>query len=81
MTDCRKGRGHHSGIGLPANDALPEPASNLPDTTSLATSPAFDRWLERQMKLLVAAAESPPDPKLLELIQQAFLPEESEVTE
>jgi hypothetical protein len=81
MTDGRKGRGHHSGISLPANDALPEPARKLPYANSLVTSPAFDRWLERQMKLLMAAAESPPDPKLLEVIQQAFLPDEDEVTD
>ncbi|WP_374649732.1 hypothetical protein [Dongia sp.] len=84
MTEGRNGQGGKNGTKAPANDV---PASRIRPhsahmtTSHMTTSPAFDRWLELQMKILFAAAESPPDPRLLELIRQAFPNAEDKVTE
>ncbi len=54
-------------------------ASNFSE--EILTSPAFDRWLERQVQTLFAACEEPADPKLIDLIRKAFPPEAGKVTE
>jgi hypothetical protein len=82
MKNDRRVRGVTGDGDIPANDASPavdtiardahrEPAPAFL-TEKVETSPAFDRWLERQMQTLFAACEEPADPKLLELIRKAF---------
>lgn len=46
--------------------------SHIDKSVMAGPSPAFDLWLDRQLKLLFAAAETPPDMRLLELIREAF---------
>ena len=52
-------------------------AAQLPMTTS----PAFDMWLERQMKTLIAACDQAPDQKLIDLIRREFAKRDSKVTD
>jgi len=84
MKDGRKGIGMN-GSGEPvANDASPTADSSavtLSSNEKVLTSPAFDRWLERQVQTLFAACEEPADPKLVELIRQAFPAGGGKVTE
>jgi hypothetical protein len=81
MKDSRKGTGAESGSEQAANDASPARLETVPPAEKILTSPAFDRWLERQMQTLFAACEEPADPKLVELIRQAFPPGPGKVTE
>lgn len=84
MKDSRKGRGVNGKGEGPANDSLPLAPSQsqaTPPTEKILTSPAFDRWLERQVQTLFAACEEPADPKLIELIRQAFPADPGKVTE
>ncbi|WP_374383209.1 hypothetical protein [Dongia sp.] len=46
--------------------------SHIDKKARSGSSPAFDVWLERQLKLMFAAQETPPDMRLLELIREAF---------
>lgn len=65
-----------------ANDMSPAAVADMTVADEkLLTSPAFDRWLERQMQTLFAACEEPADPKLVELIRQAFPAGRGKVTE
>lgn len=47
----------------------------------MATAPAFDIWLERQIKTLFAACDDEPDRDLVELIRREFAKREDKVTE
>lgn len=89
MISGRKGRGWQDGTDSPANDAPLDAAAGLSDISpaesasavaTMTTSPAFDRWLDQQMKALFAACEEPADPKLLELIRRTFPPGQDKVT-
>ena len=77
MKDGRKGIGMN-GSGEPVADSS---AVTLSSNEKVLTSPAFDRWLERQVQTLFAACEEPADPKLVELIRQAFPAGGGKVTE
>jgi hypothetical protein len=81
MKDSRKGMGLTGSGDLAANDASPATDVAPPSDEKILTSPAFDRWLERQMQTLFAACEEPADPKLVELIRQAFPAGRGKVTE
>jgi hypothetical protein len=81
MNAGRNGKGWEDGTDSPANDTSLDAAPGLADpppgpskmaASTLMTSPAFDRWLERQMKMLFAACEEPADEKLIKLIREAF---------
>jgi hypothetical protein len=81
MNAGRNGKGWEDGSDSPANDtsldaaagpAAPAPMPGAPASSLPMTSPAFDRWLERQMKTLFAACEEPADEKLIKLIREAF---------
>jgi hypothetical protein len=81
MNTGRNGKGWEDGTDSPANDTSLDAAPGLADlppgpsataASTLMTSPAFDRWLERQMKMLFAACEEPADEKLIKLIREAF---------
>lgn len=74
----------------PANDspemlAMPESATESVGSSvgkvSMTTSPAFDKWLDRQMKTLLAACDSKPDQALLDLIRREFSKTDDKVTE
>ena len=54
------------------NDRRREAPSHIDKSVMARPSPAFDLWLDRQLKLLFAAAETPPNLRLLELIGEAF---------
>lgn len=58
----------HADPGL----AAPAPGPGTAAVPVPMTSPAFDRWLERQMKMLFAACEEPADEKLIKLIREDF---------
>ncbi|MDY0873630.1 hypothetical protein [Dongia rigui] len=81
MKDSRKGMGLHASGTIAANDASTVSDGTVGSDEQILTSPAFDRWLERQMQTLFAACEEPADPKLVELIRQAFPPGRGKVTE
>jgi hypothetical protein len=84
MKDGRKGMGVNGSAETAANDAppaAPASAATLSSSEKILTSPAFDRWLERQVQTLFAACEEPADPKLVELIRQAFPAGGGKVTE
>ena len=84
MKDGRKGMGVNGSGGTAANDAssaAAAPAGGLSASEKILTSPAFDRWLERQVQTLFSACEEPADPKLVELIRQAFPAGPGKVTE
>lgn len=81
MNAGRNGKGWEDGSDSPANDtpldaaagiSEPAPGPGAPASSLPMTSPAFDRWLERQMKMLFAACEEPADDKLIKLIREAF---------
>ena len=81
MNSGRHGKGWEDGTDSPANDTSLDAAAPASDPISgsatasgpaLMTSPAFDRWLERQMKTLFAACEEPADDRLIKLIREAF---------
>ena len=82
MKDSRKGMGAEVSGETAANDisSATHPGMAVADE-KLLTSPAFDRWLERQMQTLFKACEEPADPKLVELIRQAFPGDRGKVTE
>jgi|JI10StandDraft_1071094.scaffolds.fasta_scaffold43609_4 hypothetical protein len=73
-----------NGSGRPANNGSAEngqsPVSR-PAQASMTTSPAFDMWLERQMKTLVAACDQAPDQKLIDLIRREFAKRAGKVTD
>jgi hypothetical protein len=52
-----------------------------PENLTMATSPAFDAWLDRQIKSLLSACDSTPDPALVELVRSEFAKRENEVTD
>ncbi|MBI2255618.1 MAG: hypothetical protein HYU58_13430 [Proteobacteria bacterium] len=84
MKDGRKGMGMNGNGEAAANDASPAAESSaamLSSNEKVLTSPAFDRWLERQVQTLFAACEEPADPKLIELIRQAFPSGRGKVTD
>jgi hypothetical protein len=84
MKDGRKGMGINGNGETVANDAAftaESSAVTLSSNEKVLTSPAFDRWLERQVQTLFAACEEPADPKLVELIRQAFPAGGGKVTE
>jgi hypothetical protein len=54
---------------------------NVGKSPHMATAPAFDIWLERQIKTLFAACDDEPDRDLLELIRCEFAKREDKVTE
>lgn len=74
--------------GGPAND---EPAVDVPGVAaippksaqilSMTTSPAFDLWLDRQMKFLLAACTDAPDQALVDLIHRELAKRDDKVTE
>lgn len=47
----------------------------------ILTSPAFDCWLERQVRSLFTACEEPADPQLIALIRRGFPNDADKVTE
>lgn len=81
MKDSRKGMGLKGSGTFAANDASPAHGAAVTADQKILTSPAFDRWLERQVQTLFAACEEPADPKLVELIRQAFPADRGKVTE
>lgn len=50
-------------------------------TAPMTTAPAFDIWLERQMKTLFAACDDEPDQALVELIRREFAKRDDKVTD
>ncbi|WP_303980811.1 hypothetical protein [Dongia mobilis] len=48
---------------------------------SMTTSPAFDMWLERQMKTLLSACDQVPDQKLVDLIRREFAKRDGKITD
>ena len=51
------------------------------DVLAMTTSPAFDIWLDRQMKTLLAACDTKPDHFLVDLIRREFAKRQRKVTE
>lgn len=47
----------------------------------MTTAPAFDIWLERQIKALFAACDDEPDQALIDLIRHEFAKRDGKVTE
>lgn len=74
-----------NGPASPANDLLagkgvfPLPGASL--AAPMTTSPAFDLWLERQMKSLIAACDQTPDQRLIDLIHRELGKREAKITE
>jgi hypothetical protein len=64
--------------GPPQGAAMP---GNKGKPPHMATAPAFDIWLERQIKILFAACDEGPDRDLVELIRREFAKREDKVTE
>lgn len=58
-------------------EITPDPGKTAPMTTA----PAFDIWLERQIKTLFAACSDEPDQILVELVRREFAKREGKVTE
>lgn len=73
-----------NGSGHPDNRAPADSGQNPASPAmplSMTTSPAFDMWLERQMKTLIAACDQEPDQKLVDLIRREFAKRDGKVTE
>jgi hypothetical protein len=74
-----------TGPASPANELLAgkgvlfDPGSS--SAVPMTTSPAFDLWLERQMKILIAACDHTPDQKLIDLIHRELGKREVKITE
>lgn len=56
-------------------------AQIVPVKDKILTSPAFDKWLDRQMRLLFVACEEPPEAPLIKLIHRTFSAKSKKVTE
>ncbi len=61
--------------------AMSDERKNPDRAERLETSPAFDQWLDRRVKLLLRAAESAPDPRTIEVIQHSRRKSGAEVTD
>ncbi|MBK8161279.1 MAG: hypothetical protein IPK59_21850 [Rhodospirillaceae bacterium] len=78
MSRKPNGSGHPDKCGPAVNGQ--KPVSQL-SPLSMTTSPAFDMWLERQMKTLLAACDQEPDQKLVDLIRRACAQRDGKVTD
>jgi hypothetical protein len=64
----------------PANDGEFS-ATGFARSVPMTTSPAFDQWLERQMKTLISACDLTPDQKLVDLIRREMGRRDGKITE
>lgn len=56
-------------------------SSKSAEILPMTTSPDFDRWLDRQIKILLAACGDTPDQALVDLIRREMAKKSGKVTE
>nr|WP_298689385.1 hypothetical protein [uncultured Dongia sp.] len=66
---------------LSATGAATGAVTGFARAVPMTTSPAFDLWLERQMKTLMAACDHTPDQKLIDLIHREMGKRDGKITE
>jgi hypothetical protein len=80
-TGSRDGAANDEGTSLADIRQDPAIASDSSKVLPMTTAPAFDIWLERQIKALFAACDDEPDQALIDLIRHEFAKRDGKVTE